>query len=337
MCDINVISPTDMAEYYSRPHLVPKPPPSTDWRFAIDFRGLNLASGGCGWPIPNIPQMLQRLGEKKPKFLGKLDFTSGYHQAPLAAEARIYTAFITFMGTFVWNRVPMGIKRAGGWFQAMLVTVVFCGLIYLICELYIDDLIIHAQTEDEFCQRLDQVLSRLQARGITVNPEKCLLGVKSLEFVGHTISEDGLHFTRDKIEKVLQIPEPTVGKQLKSFLGVAVWFIEHIEGYSELARPLHQMLKDYDKSRALKWTDEGRTAFHKIKEAINNCPMLYFIDDTSPIFVETDASDYGVGGVCYQVIDGKRRYIAFVSHSLSKDGEINWSVPHKRCMASFTR
>jgi len=233
------------------------------------------------------------------------------------------------MGTFVWNRVPMGIKRAGGWFQAMLVTVVFCGLIYLICELYIDDLIIHAQTEDEFCQRLDQVLSRLQARGITVNPEKCLLGVKSLEFVGHTISEDGLHFTRDKIEKVLQIPEPTVGKQLKSFLGVAVWFIEHIEGYSELARPLHQMLKDYDKSRALKWTDEGRTAFHKIKEAINNCPMLYFIDDTSPIFVETDASDYGVGGVCYQVIDGKRRYIAFVSHSLSKDGEINWSVPHK--------
>ena len=329
MCGINVISPTDMAEYYSHPHLVPKPPPSTDWRFAIDFRGLNLASGGCGWPIPNIPQMLQRLGEKKPKFLGKLDFTSGYHQAPLSAEARIYTAFMTFMGTYVWNRVPMGIKRAGGWFQAMLVTVVFVGLIYIICELYIDDLIIHAQTEDEFCNRLDQVLTRLQARGITVNPDKCLLGVRSLEFVGHTISEEGLHFTRDKIEKVLQIPEPTVGKQLKSFLGVAVWFIEHIEGYSELARPLHQMLKDYDKSRALKWTDEGRTAFHNLKEAINNCPMLYFIDDTSPIFVETDASDYGVGGVCYQLIDGKRRYIAFVSHSLSKDGEINWSVPHK--------
>ena len=328
MTQYNIVSPTDKAEYYSHPHLTPKPPPSLDWRFTIDFRGLNLASKGSGWPIPNIPHMLQRLGEKKPKYLGKLDFTSGYHQAPLAVESRIFTAFMTFMGVYMWNRVPMGIKRAGGWFQAMLATVVLVNLIYIICELYIDDLIIHAQTEDEFCRRLDMVLGKLQERGITVNPEKCVLGVDTLEFVGHTINKDGLHFTRDKIEKVLQIPEPTVGKQLKSFLGVAVWFIEHIEGYSDLARPLHQMLKDYDKKRALKWTDEGRTAFHKIKDAINNCPMLYFIDDTSPIIVETDASDYGVGGVCYQVVDGKRRYIAFASHALA-GAELNWSVPHK--------
>ena len=146
--------------------------------------------------------------EKKTKYLGKLDFTSGYHQAPLAVECRIFTAFITFMGMFMRNRVPMGIKRAGGWFQGMLATIVFVNLIYIICELYIDDLIIHAQTEEEFCERLDQVLTRLGQRRITVNPEKCLLGVQTLEFVGHTINRDGLHFTREKTEKVLQIPEP---------------------------------------------------------------------------------------------------------------------------------
>jgi transposase InsO family protein len=235
---------------------------------------------------------------------------------------------MTFMGVFMWNRVPMGIKRAGGWFQGTLATVVLVSVMYLMCELYIDDLIIHAQTEEEFCKRLDTVLTKLQERGITVNPDKCVLGVGKLEFVGHTIDKDGLHFTREKIEKVLQIPEPTVGKQLKSFLGVAVWFIEHIEHYSDLARPLHQMLKDYDKKRVLKWTEEGRTAFHALKEAVNNCPMLYFVDDTSPIFVETDASDYGVGGVCYQVVDGKRKYIAFASHGLT-GAELNWSVPHK--------
>ena len=323
----NIISPNDRAEYYSHPHLTPKPH-SEALRFTIDFRGLNIASKGSGWPIPNIPQMLVRLGEMKPRYLGKLDFTSGYHQAPLASESRIFTAFLTFMGVYVWNRVPMGIKRAGGWFQAMLATTVLVSLIYIICELYIDDLIIHGKTQQEFCTRLDTVLSALEKRRITVNPEKCLLGVESLEFVGHTISKDGLHFTREKIDKVLQIPEPSVAKELKSFLGVAVWFIEHIDGYSNLARPLHQMLLDYDRNRILKWTEEGRVSFHSLKEAINNCPMLYFIDDTSPIFVETDASDYGVGGVCYQMIDGVRRYIAFVSHALSGP-EINWAVPHK--------
>jgi hypothetical protein len=222
----------------------------------------------------------------------------------------------------------MGIKRAGGWFQAILATTVLVSLLYIICELYIDDLIVHGKTQSEFCQRLDTVLEALEKRRITVNPDKCLLGVETLEFVGHTISKEGLHFTRDKIDKVLQIPEPTVAKELKSFLGVAVWFIEHIDGYSALARPLHQMLLDYDRNRILKWTEEARVSFHSIKEAINNCPMLYFIDDTSPIFVETDASDYGVGGVCYQMIDGVRKYIAFVSHALSGP-EINWSVPHK--------
>ena len=323
----DIISPDDKAEYYSHPHLVPKPQ-SEALRFAIDFRGLNVASKGSGWPIPNIPQMLVRLGEMKPKYLGKLDFTSGYHQAPLAKQSRVYTAFLTFMGVYVWNRVPMGIKRAGGWFQAILATTVLVSLLYIICELYIDDLIVHGKTQSEFCQRLDTVLDALEKRRITVNPDKCLLGVETLEFVGHTISKEGLHFTRDKIDKVLQIPEPTVAKELKSFLGVAVWFIEHIDGYSALARPLHQMLLDYDRNRILKWTEEARVSFHTIKEAINNCPMLYFIDDTSPIFVETDASDYGVGGVCYQMIDGVRRYIAFVSHALSGP-EINWSVPHK--------
>ena len=37
--------------------------------------------------------------------------------------------------------------------------------------------------------------------------------------------------------------------------------------------------------------------FNAINETINNCPMPYFTHDASPTFVETDASNYGVGGV----------------------------------------
>ena len=85
-------------------------------RFCIDFRNLNLASTGIGWPIPNISQVLQRLGGHKPSIFGKLDFTSGYHQVPLAKASRVWTAFITFMGVYEWNRVPMGLKGAGAYF-----------------------------------------------------------------------------------------------------------------------------------------------------------------------------------------------------------------------------
>ena len=61
-----------------------------------------------------------RIGSKRPKYFGKIDLTSGYHQMPLAAESRIYTAFRTQTEIYEWNRVPMGIKQAAAYFQMQM-------------------------------------------------------------------------------------------------------------------------------------------------------------------------------------------------------------------------
>jgi len=236
------------------------------------------------------------------------------------------------MGVYEWCRVPMGLKGAPSYFQGVLVSTVLVGLIYSICELYIDDLIIHAQTEKEFLKRLEQVLQRLQKHKITVNPDKCFFGMSEVEYVGHTINGKGLTFSREKIDKVLQIDAPILGKDLKSFLGVAVYFIDHIKNYATIVRPLHQMLLEYDRNRKLVWSTDGRVAFHSIKEAINNCTTLFFIDDHSPIILTTDASDFGIGGYLAQVVEGVERPIAFVSHGLSQQ-EIRWSTIEKECYA----
>jgi len=113
----------------------------------------------------------------------------------------------------------MGLKGAAPWFQNMLAMVVLATIIYIICELYIDDLLIFGNTEDEFCDNLDQVFTRLVKYNITVNPDKCELGVEQLEFVGHVVNEHGLTHTRERIDNVLQIPPQEKGKDLKSFLG----------------------------------------------------------------------------------------------------------------------
>ena len=130
----------------------------------------------------------------------------------------------------------------------------------------------------------------------------------------------------------MQIDTPTLGKDLKSCLGVAVYFIDHIRNYATVVRPLHLMLHDYDRSRRLIWTEEGRVAFHAIKDAINNCTTLFFIDDHSPAVLTTDASDFGIGGYLSQIVEGIERPIAFVSHGLSQQ-EIHWSTIEKECYA----
>jgi hypothetical protein len=59
------------AAYYSQVHLTPKPNPG-EWRFCIDYRRLNSATTSMGWPLPNIADMLRRLGEKKAIFFANL-------------------------------------------------------------------------------------------------------------------------------------------------------------------------------------------------------------------------------------------------------------------------
>ena len=70
-----------------------------------------------------------------------------------------------------------------------MVHFVLAGLVYVICEVYLDDIIVHAETEDEFIQRLRQIFMRLREKRITPNPSKCRLGMASTENVGRTIDE----------------------------------------------------------------------------------------------------------------------------------------------------
>ena len=111
MLDSRVIQESPKAQAWSQVLLTLKP--NGKWRFCIDFRQLNLLIENRGWPLPRIDEVLQRVGQQHPKFFGKIDLTSGYHQMPLSADSRQYTAFKTAHGLFEWLRVPMGIKNAG--------------------------------------------------------------------------------------------------------------------------------------------------------------------------------------------------------------------------------
>jgi hypothetical protein len=161
-----------------------------------------------GWPIPNIKSIFNRLGEKKPGYFCTFDLTSGYHQTPIDESSQDYTTFQTFMGTFKWKRVPMGLKGAPAYFQQAMANKVFPDLIYKILEIYLDDIILFSKTEDELLERLVIVLQRLRDFNITLNPEKCRIGVREVEYLGHVINQHGLSFSKEKREKVVNFPNP---------------------------------------------------------------------------------------------------------------------------------
>jgi transposase InsO family protein len=141
-----------------------------------------------------------------------------------------------------------------------------------------------------------------------------------------------LSFSTEKLDEVLNIEPPIYGKELRSFLGLASYFRDHIEKLATIAKPLQDMLLDYDKKRKLVWTEESKAAFLAVKDAIRRCPKLFFMDDNAPVYLHTDASDYGISGYLFQIIDGKEIPINFMSKTLSAE-EVRWSVIEKECYA----
>ena len=308
-------------------------------RFVSDYRALNEATRAPeGWPIPNIAEILQEIGVGRPKFFATLDMTSGYHQAPLKESVKHFTAFVTpGGGMYEWNRVAMGLMGAGSYFQRVMATSVFADLLHKGVKIYLDDIIIYADTEEEFLRLMKEVFERCRRANIILKPSKCRFGMAEVEFVGHKISQDGISFTEERIDAVTQIPLPTTAFQLKSFLGLANYFHSHIRNLSALTEPLSEMLGKYEKKnshRRLEWTPKREAAFHAVKEAIHACPKLFFVRLDLPIYLQTDSSDYGIGAYLFQK-DGDIEYpVAFLSKSLNKE-QRKWAIPDKEAYAIF--
>jgi hypothetical protein len=122
------------------------------WRIVLDYRELNECIKARTGYLPKIRDILAFIGQAKAKYFIVMDFTSGFHQAPLHPDSQIYTAFWTHFGVFEWTRVPMGPTDSPKYFQETLMHEVLQGLVMNICALYMDDLIIFGKTEHELLE-----------------------------------------------------------------------------------------------------------------------------------------------------------------------------------------
>jgi hypothetical protein len=319
---------------YSQVHVAPKKTKG-DYRFCIDFRGLNDATKRMGFPLPSIKHMLNRLAEGKPKYFAVLDLKSGYWQTEIHPDSRDYTAFITPQGLFRWKRVPMGLKSAGSYFQAQMTQVIGGDLLYNGVDVYLDDIIVYGATEREYLDNLRKLLQRLKDFGVRISPKKASFGKKEIEYVGCVINQHGRTFSDAKKRKVVDFPKPTLMRDMKGFIGLCSYFRDNIPNMSTLLQPLQEMVADYKKGKPLQWTAAREQRFQEVKDTLADCQQLFWMDEDLPIFLHTDASDVGWGAYVFQVgPDGKEYPIQFLSKAFS-DVQRRWSVIEREAYGIF--
>ena len=294
-------------------------------RLCVDYRKLNAKTIPDAYPLPRIDDSLDALGGAK--LFSTLDLASGYHQVAMHPDDRHKTALITPFGLFEYLRMPMGLSTAPATFQRLMQSTMN-DLVFQILLVYLDDLLIYSRTFDEHLERLQMVFDRLREVGLKLNPKKCHLARKEVEYLGYTVSDAGISTSKGKIEAVTLWPVPHTLKELRSFLGFAGYYRRFVSGFSKIAKPLNQLVSTMyqlqkDKKRKSKhvvlssfWSESCQQAFQALKDALVSAPVLGYADFSQPFILETDASLDGLGAVLSQERDGVRHVIAFTSRSL---------------------
>ena len=122
-----------------------------------------------------------------------------------------------------------------------MATVVLAGLLYFICEVYLDDVNVFGTSTTEFIDRLKQVFERFRFHKIYLKASKCYLGSSELNYLGKIITHEGLKMSNSKIQSVIDFPTPTISKHLKSYLGIANHFRDFVRNHSSIVKPLHSL------------------------------------------------------------------------------------------------
>ena len=214
------------------------PKPSGDICLCGDMRQANMAVKRERAPIPTIDEVLQDLNQSK--FFSNLDLTSTYHQIELSPESRDITTFGTHKGLYRYKRLMFGISCAPEMYQMVLHQVLQeCHGAHN----FLDDVIVHASTEEKHDKRFQNVVRVLSSRGWTLNRDKCQFKMSHLEFMGHVLSARGIGPADVKVKAVVDACEPTNAAEVRSFFGLVNFTARFIQDLATVSAPLRQLTK----------------------------------------------------------------------------------------------
>ena len=294
-------------------------------RVCLDLSEVNKAVISNGHPIPDMQEMLEKL--RGASFLSTLDMKSAYHQLELHESSRDLTAFIHNGQTWRYRRCCFGLKSLPQCLQKLM-ECVLDGLHGV--QAYLDDVIVTGRSRQEHDDRLQQVLRRLEDHNITLNREKCKIGVTSVDFLGFTVADGRISVSSDRVQGLRNLAVPKTTKQLRAVLGSLGFYSKFVPGYSTRVEPLRRQLRK--DAPGFVWTPEMEAAFDDVRQAILNSEALSMFDPSLPTVVTTDASDVGLGAVLSQVHPEGERVVAFASSTLNS-AQRRYSVSEREGLA----
>ena len=252
--------------------LVPKPH-GHGMRAVLDFREVNNAFVPDWYTIREIRDCVDEIGSAGSKIFSTIDLTSGFWKQSLEESSRQYTTFTVLgKGTrYQWTVTPMGLQGSQASF-ARLIDYVMRALSGVLT--YIDDVLVHTPDHETQLALLEQTLLRLRKYNLKLNVSKSCFGANTVNYLGYTLSGEGIAPGKEKLEAVSKFPAPLSIKQIRELVGLCNYFrflIPNFAFYSGLLNNLTQQKSGYSGGPL---PPLGLSAFSHLKRQLCAAPLV---------------------------------------------------------------
>ena len=287
-------------------------------RLVIDYsQTINRFTLLDAYPLPRIDDMVNELAQYK--VLSTLDLRSAYHQVPLSEHDKPFTAFEARGKLYQFCRMPFGVSNGAACFQRTIDRIINENNLKGTYA-YLDNVTIGGKDQQEHNENLAKFLEVSEKYKLTLNEDKSIYSVTTLDLLGYRISDGTLSPDPNRLQPLLNLPVPTDLKSLRRAVGLFAYYAKWIQNFSDKVRSLNNV-------KAFPISEEAKTSFINLKKDLADV-TLASIDEDIPFVVETDASNFSIAATLNQ----GGRPVAFFSRTL-QSGELNRSSVEKEAQS----
>ena len=211
--------------------------------------------------------------------------------------------------------MPFGLTNALTAFM-VLMRRVFQPYLDQFVVVFVDDILIYSQSEEEHEDHLRIVLQALKGHQLYAKFRKCEFWLTEVKFLGHVMSASGVSVDPEKVEAVMSWERPNSVFEIRSFLGLAGYYRRFIEDFSRLAAPMTRLTR---KGVKFEHNDLCEKGFHELKGRLTSAPIMIVPEQGRRYTVYCDASRDGLRCVLIQ----SERVVVYGSRQL-KNHEQNY-------------
>jgi hypothetical protein len=187
---------------------------------------------------------------------------------------QLATSFITPFGMYCYTTMPFGLRNAGTTYQRCM-NHVFEEHIGRTVEAYVDDIVVKTKKAFDLLSNLETTFKCLRAKGVKLNPEKCVFRIPQGMLLGFIVSERGIEANPEKIAAITNMRPIKDLKGVQRVMGCLAALSRFISRLGEKGLPLYRLLR---KAERFTWTPRPRKPSETLRRSLQThpswCPPL---------------------------------------------------------------